>query len=136
MELVASGTGIADLARKMLKDQRSPEELEHWTAEDVFNEARNGEEWAIDLVHDTVDCIALTIANINAVFDPDLIVMGGGIVQSNDLFLSALHERIETIGPLSPKVVITTLREKAAVMGTIIKILYRAEKHYVIRTMS
>ena len=46
LESVASGTGIAERARIALKAKRTAEELENLTAEDVFEAAKQRQEWA------------------------------------------------------------------------------------------
>ena len=77
LETIASGTGIAERARQVLKGEWKPEDLERLLAEDVFDAARQGQPWARKLIADTVDCLAVAIANLAVTFDPELIVLGG-----------------------------------------------------------
>ena len=68
LELLASGTGIANRARQALIGTRSPEELEALTAYDVFDAARQKEAWAIAVLDETVEYLAQLIAAISTIF--------------------------------------------------------------------
>ena len=41
-----------------------------------------GQAWARKLIAETVDCLAVAIANLTVIFDPELIVLGGGVTRS------------------------------------------------------
>ena len=79
LEVEASGTGIARRARDLLARTWSKEQLASLTSEEVFDAARAGEEWATQVVAETVEYLARLIANIMAFYDPDIIILSGGI---------------------------------------------------------
>lgn len=79
LEELASGTGIAERARKVLKGSWERAALGKLSAEDVFAAMRRGESWVEAVIAETVDCLAIGIAGVSALLDPDVIVIGGGV---------------------------------------------------------
>ncbi len=115
LESVASGTGIAGRARSLLKSQRGLAELETLTAEDVFEAARLKQEWAWKIIDETVDYLAIAVINLVASFDPELIVLGGGVSRSADLLIEPIMRRNSGIIPNPPKLVVSSLGLQATV---------------------
>jgi glucokinase len=136
LESVASGTGIAGRARSLLKSQRSLVELETLTAEDVFEAARLKQEWAWKVIDETVDYLAIAIINLVASFDPELIVLGGGVFRSADLLIEPIMRRISGIIPNPPKLVVSSLGLQATVMGAITNVLHNTSNFYVVHKLS
>jgi predicted NBD/HSP70 family sugar kinase len=136
LESVASGTGIAERARSLLKNQRGTVELENLTAEDVFDAARQKQEWAWVIINETVDYLAIAITNLVASFDPDLIVLGGGVSRSADLLIDPIMRRIVGVIPNPPKLVVSPLGLRATVMGAITNVLHNTSNFYVVHKLS
>lgn len=136
LECVASGTGIAERARNLLKSQRDPAELEALTAEDVFAAAQQGQEWAWAIIDETVDHLAVAIANMVACFDPELIVLGGGVSRSADLLIEPILQRINGTIPNPPKLLVSNLGLRATVMGAVTNVLHNTSNYYVVRKLS
>lgn len=136
LESVASGTGIAERARILLKDQRSQASLANLTSEDVFDAARLKQDWAWVIINETVDYLALAIINLVAAFDPELIVLGGGVSRSADLLLDPIMRRIDGIIPNPPKLVVSNLGLRATVMGAITNVLHNTSNFYVVHKLS
>lgn len=124
LESMASGTGIARRARAPVQ------------AEGVFAAARLGQEWARAIVDDVVDYLAIAIANLAVSFDPEIIVLGGGVAGSADLLIAPILERINGAIPDPPQLVVSTLGRRAAVMGAITNVLYRTADFYVVRKLT
>ena len=121
LESLASGTGIAERARRIAPaDVGSRDEL---TAEDVFCAARDGVPWAQRVVDETVDYLSLAIANVQSLFDPEVIVLGGGVAQSADLLIQPILERLNGATLVPPNLVPSELGRRAAVMGAIMMVL-------------
>jgi len=135
LESLASGTGIAERARQTLKRQPGPE-LEGLLAEDVFDAARQGEEWARAVIDEAVDYLAIAIAGISVSFDPELIVLGGGVTRSADLLVEPILRRIDGTIPTLPRLVVSTLGRRAAVMGAITNVLHNTADFYMVRKLS
>lgn len=136
LESLASGTGIAECARETLKDQREPAELEKLLAEDVFDAARLGQAWAQAVIDETVDYLSVAIANLMVSFDPELIVLGGGVTRSADMLVEPILRRIEGSIPTLPRLAVSRLGRRAAVMGAIANVLHNTDEFYVVRKLS
>jgi glucokinase-like ROK family protein len=136
LESVASGTGIAARARDLLRSQRSQQELLDLTAEDVFEAARKGEPWAWTVINETVDYLAIAVANLVSAFDPELIVLGGGVSRSADMLIAPILARITGVIPNPPKLVVSNLGLQATVMGAITNVLHNTSNFYVVHKLS
>ena len=136
LETMASGIGIAERARHALKGQRAPEDLERLLAEDVFDAARQGQAWATALIDETVDYLAVAIANLAVTFDPELIVLGGGVTRSADLLVEPILRRIEGTLPTLPRLAVSTLQRRAVVMGAITNVLHNTSDFFMVRKLS
>lgn len=123
LESLASGTGIAERARQLLTEEGRHEEAQDLTAEDVFNAARRGEAWAQRIVAETADFLGLAVANIAALLDPEVVILGGGVAKSADLLIPLILQRLEGVIPFMPRLVASPLDRRAAVMGAIVLVL-------------
>ena len=136
LESAASGTGIAARARQLLDSSRSPQELLDLTAEDVFDAGRKGEPWAWTVINETVDYLTVAIANLVAFFDPELVVLGGGVSRSADMLINPILARMNGILPNPPKLVVSNLGLQATVMGAITNVLHNTSNFYVVHKLS
>jgi len=136
LESVASGIGIAARARDLLRSQRSQQELLDLMAEDVFDAARKGEPWAWTVINETVDYLAIAIANLVSAFDPELVVLGGGVSRSADMLIAPILARITGAIPNPPKLVVSNLGLQATVMGAITNVLHNTSNFYVVHKLS
>jgi predicted NBD/HSP70 family sugar kinase len=89
------------------------------TAKDVFDAARGGNPRALTAVDAEADRIALMLATISAVVDPEFIVLGGGIGGSADLLRPRLEERLAALTPLETRIEESELGQDAIVLGAI-----------------
>lgn len=105
LESVASGTGIAEQARRQV------------SAEEVFAEAATGASWATELLEETVDHLSVAVANIQALLDPEVIVLCGGMSRASDRLIPAIERRLAGALPSAPRLVASTLGYRAAVLG-------------------
>lgn len=136
LESVASGTGIAERAREVLKAQGGRINAENVLAEDVFDAARQGQAWAWGVIDETVDFLAMAVANLTVTFDPEVIVLGGGVSRSADLLIEPILKRINGAVPALPRLVTSILGLRAAVMGAITNVLHSTSDFYVVRKLS
>jgi glucokinase len=61
------------------------------SAEDVAAAARRGDPAARRAVDETVQWLAMGIANLISALDPQVVVLGGGVMQASDLFLEPVR---------------------------------------------
>jgi glucokinase len=136
LESVASGTGIAARAREVLKAQGAQIDPDGVTAEEVFDAARLGQAWAWSVIEETVDFLAMAIANLTVMFDPEVIILGGGVARSADLLIEPISRRINGAVPALPRLVTSRLGLRAAAMGAITNVLHNTSDYYVVRKLS
>lgn len=85
----------------------------------VLDAARDGDGVAVSVVRDTAKYIGMAIANLVAVVDPEVVVLGGMIASAADLLVEP--SRVEAVRRMSPrtvpKVVASVLGDDAAAIG-------------------
>lgn len=83
--------------------------------------ARREDSFALEVLRDVAHDLARGIVNIILLFVPDVIVLGGGVMQSADLFLPTLRTAIQTQNPMVPfdqvRIVPAQLGERAGLFG-------------------
>jgi len=86
----------------------------------VAQEAYNGDELA-EKIYEEIGCfIGLALANIVNVLDTEIIVLGGGVMQSSDLFITAVKKNLknEIMAPKLKKIkVVPAKLEQAGAIG-------------------
>lgn len=133
LESIISGTGIGERAAKR---QETVGGGPTPSAEEVFDAARAGELWAKEVVEETIDYLALGIANINTLLDLELIVLSGGVARQSDLLIDGIHDRINGVIPRIPRIEVSQLGRSATVMGAIVVVVHATDNYYVVRTLS
>jgi predicted NBD/HSP70 family sugar kinase len=88
------------------------------TVAELFGQAASGVPDAQDLVDAEARQIGLTIASACAVFDPELVVLGGGI-GSNPLLLPVVRTTVDAIVPFPPRIEVSALGEVASLIGAV-----------------
>ncbi len=129
LESLASGTGVLQRAQEYVRSMNLPIDVEQLTAERVFDLARSGEGWAQSIVDETVDYLALVIAAISVVLDPEVIVLGGGVSRSADILVEPILNRLQGCLPAPVRLVVSNLGYRAAVMGAIMLVLDTSFEH-------
>lgn len=91
------------------------------TTEQVIALARRGDGAARAILDEAVQYLAMGVANLVSVLNPQMIVLGGGLMQAGDLFLEPLRrEMLEWAQPIAAKQVrieLSQLGEDAGVLG-------------------
>ena len=110
-EATAAG-GIARQAQELgLPASLSPKQ--------IFDAAQQGDSKALVVVEQEGYRLALAIAAITAVLDPELIVLGGGIGQRGELLIPPLERRLKQLTPLRPRIVVSKLGDESVLLGSI-----------------
>jgi predicted NBD/HSP70 family sugar kinase len=81
---------------------------------------------------DTIDYLAQAIAAIVLMYDPDTILLGGGVSCSVDLLIEPILKRLDGAIPIVPRLEVSRLGFRAAVMGAIIQILRITSDYYIV----
>ena len=117
LEAIASGTGIADEARAEAARRGIALTDEAARAESVVAAAEAGEAWARDVVERTLDHWALAVAAVEAILDPEVVVLAGGATRGIRDLVPRLEARLATAVPVLPRLVPSTLGYRAAILG-------------------
>ncbi|HVB73269.1 MAG TPA: ROK family transcriptional regulator [Ktedonobacteraceae bacterium] len=112
LEEVASAEGIVHTAQSL--GMRPP-----LSARQIFDAARGGDKLALAVVEREGQYLALAVASVAAILDPELVVLGGGIGRNVDLLRGPLERRLSEITPLRPRIVASELGENAVLLGAI-----------------
>ena len=125
-EAYASATGLIREAQSRLAvnktnglyEQVIGRDLE---AKDIFDVAKEGDAFALDLVDYEADYIALGIGNLLNVLDPEIVVVGGGVSLAGDILFNKVKERLKRYAFPSTtenlKIVAASLGNDAGILG-------------------
>jgi predicted NBD/HSP70 family sugar kinase len=72
---------------------------QHGDPRQIFARARNGDNFAQGLVSSIADGLGVAVANVFALLDPELVVLGGWIPRERDLLLDRVCEVAARLAP-------------------------------------
>ena len=125
-EAYASATGLVREAKSrltvnknnLLYERTKDREVE---AKDIFDAARDGDEFSLNLVDYEAEFIALGIGNLLNVLDTDVVVVGGGIALAGAILFDKINEKLRKYAMLSTleglKIVPAELGNDAGIYG-------------------
>jgi glucokinase len=91
------------------------------SAETVVRRARQGDPGAADALRETASYLAIGVANLISLLDPDMVVLGGGLMQAGALLLDPIRaETPRWAQPVAVKkcrIELTALGEDAGLLG-------------------
>ena len=89
-------------------------------AKTVFDAADEGDEYALDIVHRYQIYVAIGLVNLVNIFQPEAIIIGGGICARGSSLTDPIIEILNTRvygGKLKTKIAIATLGNDAGIVG-------------------
>ena len=116
LETVSSATGIVRLAKEYLKLSDKPSKLrrfDDFSAKKVIDLAKEGDSLAVEVINKSMEYLAITLAKVSYVINPDIFIIGGGISNAGNFiikkiadyyyplvkpFISHTHFEIATLG--------------------------------------
>ncbi|MGY1813144.1 ROK family protein [Blastococcus sp. SYSU D00820] len=130
-EQYASGTALAQTAREVARSspavaarllERVAGEPQRLTGEDVAEVAAAGDPLARELIAEVGEWLGQGIADLAAVLDPDVVVIGGGLSALGEAVLGPARDRLERVLPgrgfrPGPRVVGARLGASAGLVG-------------------
>lgn len=123
LEAYVSGTSIAERAQEA--------GLPYATAEAVAEGARAGEPGASALWNETVEALACGLTSIVNLFEPELVVVGGGVARSGEQLLGGARTWVleHAMGPagVAVDIVHAALGDQVGVVGAAAIVYDRAE---------
>jgi predicted NBD/HSP70 family sugar kinase len=130
LESIASATGIVERARKSRGGRAAP------ALEQVLEALPEGAAWSRQVLEETVDYLAIAIANLSVAFDPELIVLGGPMTPHAGMLVELISRRIQGVIPAPPRLEVSGLGLRATVMGAIVTVLHNTSNFYVVHKLS
>lgn len=125
LESFVAGPGIANAARKRLQ-QGDTSSLSQYdasgiTAHEVAAAARGGDQMALDVFDRAGRVLGLGVANMVSLFDPEVVILGGGMAGAADLYFDSMRDvMLKGAQPLAArevKLAVSRLRDRANLLG-------------------
>lgn len=117
LEMYASSRGIV-LAFGEERGGQGPQAV---TSEQVTQAAREGGEAALRAVQRMGRCLGIGIANLINIFNPEMVVLGGGVMEAWDLFIGSTLDEVRKRAFAYPaertRIVPSLLGDDAGMMG-------------------
>ncbi|MGE5482029.1 MAG: ROK family protein, partial [Bacteroidota bacterium] len=88
-----------------------------------------GDPRAREAVEDFTRYLAMSVVSIATVLDPEVIVLGGGVSQSADLFRDRLVELCAPVLQVMPRLEVSSLGVDAGVMGAVALTLHNTSEN-------
>jgi predicted NBD/HSP70 family sugar kinase len=87
------------------------------SSEVVAQLAEEGDVPATETIAETIELLALGIANAVAVLDPTIVVLGGGVITAVQSLLAPIRQRLGELLPAVPDIVLSRLGSDASLTG-------------------
>jgi glucokinase len=119
-EKYASATGLVITALELMKGRQTLLHEREVSSRNIFDLAKEGDAVCLEAVDSMVGKLALAFGNIAAVFNPEAIIIGGGVSKAGDFLLDKVEERFQEICfyPVKDtKFVLATLGNDAGIYG-------------------
>ncbi len=128
LEALVSGTAVAKEAiRRIRQGERSSltesvgGKIENITAEKVSLAARAGDSLALEVILKAATYLGVGLANVVNIFNPEMIIIGGGMAKMGDLLLNparqVVRERAFALSAQAVQIVPAQLGDDAGVLG-------------------
>ena len=97
LEALASGTSMARIAAERIAagEPSTLSELESITAKDLGAAAGEGDALALSVLADAGRLLGLSLGGLLNILDPEVLVLGGGVIQIGPLLLDHLYAAIQ-----------------------------------------
>lgn len=125
LEALSSGTAIARRAKEAIETgaETSLKQYQELTSYEVFKEAASGDKVASEVLNKALNYLGIGIANIITSFDPEVVVIGGGVSKAGDVVFDKVKEvvrkRCFTTLADNTKIVPAKLGTDAGVIGAV-----------------
>lgn len=120
LEELLSGSGLAKQHAQAGGSGRSA---------DAFDEAAAGLEPGATIIQIFLERLAWLLSALTTLFDPERLILGGGIGMRCKPHLELLHEAVTAQTPIIPKIVLSQLGDDAGLKGAIAMALQDSELH-------
>ncbi len=122
LEAAAGAAGVVATARALgMRPPLNPKK--------IFAAARKGDRVAGKVVAIEAERIALAVAAVVPVVDPELVVLGGGIGRNAEMMLELIERELHALSPFHPRIEVSALGEDAELHGAVATALQAAQDH-------
>lgn len=93
LEQYASANGLVRMGKVMLFQSHKPSklrEMENFTAKDICDLAREGEEMSLDIVDRFGEYLGRAMSYVSCTVDPDICIIGGGMSRAGSIITDAI----------------------------------------------
>lgn len=96
-EALGSGTAIGRRAKEAVSTnvKTSLKNYDNVTSKEVFKEAANGDRVAKNILNTSLTYLGIAVANTITNFDPEKVVVGGGVVNGGDIVIYTIRNVVE-----------------------------------------
>lgn len=125
LEQYVSATGIVNQAKKVLDLEDRVSSLRNYSsleAKNIYDEAKNGDVIANEIVDSTCKILAKALAQVCSVIDPEIIVIGGGVSKAGDILTSRITQSFKKYvfnACASTPIVLAKLENDAGMYGCV-----------------
>ena len=97
VEALGSGTAIGKRAKEAVSTNvtTSLKNYDNVTAKEVFKEAANGDRVAKNILNTSLTYLGIAVANTITNFDPEKVVVGGGVDNGGDIVIDTIRNVVE-----------------------------------------
>ncbi|MDO5409593.1 MAG: ROK family glucokinase [Lachnospiraceae bacterium] len=122
LEQYASATGIVKQMKRALEADKTDCVLrgKDFSCKDVLDAAKDGDALAVKTVQKSMDYLALAMASVSYIADPEVFVIGGGVSKAGNYLVDMVQKRYNELTPLSSKkadIFIASLSNDAGMYG-------------------
>ncbi len=99
LEQYTSANGIVRITKRYFashpKSKSSLNEMEKFTAKEIFDEAKKGDEVALKMVDQVGNLLGKALANTACVVNPEAFVIGGGMSKAGPILIEAIRKEFK-----------------------------------------
>ena len=128
LESFIGGYYLTERAKLLYK--KRGKEYKNLTPEILYKKAKNNDQIAIRIFDEFSFYLSIGLSNIISIFDPDIIVLGGGLTYGSEIFFNRTMDYLKkiTFGKRKTKVKITPVRDLAGLRGAVAYFLYKSKR--------
>lgn len=125
LESCMAGPGIAKVARKRLQEGQTSSLSQYdackITAREVAAAARDGDRMSLDIFERAGRLLGLGVANMISLFDPEVVILGGGMASAADLYFDSMRDamlkKAQPLAAREVKLAVSNLGDAANLLG-------------------
>ncbi|MBO0959595.1 ROK family transcriptional regulator [Neobacillus sp. MM2021_6] len=124
LESIAGGKAMGDKLTKLVQQDPNHSlyeqaKSERLTGEMAFTLAKKGDEIALKVVEGAIEHIAYGIINAASLLNPEVIILGGGVLKSSEFIIPKLRKIVDHYLPSSVQLKTSQLGDNAGVLGAV-----------------